>query len=61
MNTREIKVCIEKEPALYNELFSAMVECREYDGCHVLQYSEYCNGEGWMIGEFMLREAGDCL
>ena len=56
MNTREIKVCIEKEPALYDELFSAMMECREYDGCHVLQYSE-SEESGWMTAVFMLREA----
>ena len=58
MSIREVKVCIEKEQALYNELYSAMMDHREYDGCYVMQYSEYRSSEGQMMGEFILRDAG---
>ena len=56
MNTRVIKVNIEKEQALYDELYSAMMEHREYDGCYVMQYSERQEHEG-MVAVFMLRES----
>jgi hypothetical protein len=58
MNKRVIRVCIEKEPELYKELESAMVEHREYDGCYIMQYSEYRNSEYQLIGEYLLCEAG---
>ena len=58
MNNRVIRVCIEKEPKLYEELESAMMNYTQYEGCYIMQYSEYRGSEGWMIGEFMLREAG---
>jgi hypothetical protein len=34
-----------------------MIEHREYDGCYIMQYSEYLNSELQMVGEFMLRDA----
>jgi hypothetical protein len=57
MNRRIIKVFIEKEPERYEELMSATVTHTQYDGCYIMQYSEYLNSELQMIGEFMLREA----
>ena len=56
MATRIINVRIEKEPALYDELYSAMMEHREYDGCYVMQYSESQEHEG-VVAVFMLRES----
>ena len=53
-----IRVCIEKEPELYEELMSATMNHTQYEGCYVMQYSEYRGDEGQMMGEFMLREAG---
>ena len=57
MNRRIIKVFIEKEPERYEELMSATVTHTQYDGCYIMQYSEYLNSELQMIGEFMLRDA----
>jgi len=54
MNTREIRASIDTE--LYNELYLAMMEHREYDGCYVMQYSERQEQEE-MVAVFMLREA----
>ena len=56
MKVREIKVCINKEPALYDELISAMLEHHEYDGCYVTQYSEF-QENGYMVALFILRDA----
>jgi hypothetical protein len=56
MKTRVIKVFIEKEQALYDELMSAMMEHRQYEGGYVMQYNEDRDSEGRMIGKFMLRE-----
>ena len=56
MNTRVIKVNIEKEQALYNELYSAMMEHREYDGGYVMQYTEQ-QENGWTVASFMMRDA----
>jgi hypothetical protein len=56
MSKRVIRICIRKERSLYDELYSAMEEHREYDGCYVMQYSEY-PVDGEMIGQFMLRES----
>lgn len=56
MNIRAIKVYIQREPERYEELMSAMLEHREYNGCYVMLYSEY-EENGWKIGEFMLRDA----
>lgn len=55
MNVREIKVNIDKEPTLYDELYSAMMEGHKYDGCYVMQYSE-SQEEGYKIAIFMLRD-----
>jgi hypothetical protein len=57
MNHRVIKITIHKEPALYDELYSAMAEHREYDGCHIMQYAEYPEN-GYMVATFMLRDVG---
>ena len=56
MATRIINVRIEKEQALYDELYSAMLEHREYEGGYVMQYNEYQEG-GWTIASFMVRDA----
>jgi len=56
MSTRVIKVCIKKEQALYNELYSAMMEHREYEGCYVMQYTEH-QENGWTVASFSLRDA----
>ena len=48
---------VQGRPSGRLDLYSAMMEHREYDGCYVMQYSEYRDSEGRMIGEFMLREA----
>jgi len=55
MNNRTIKVCIEKEQVFYNELYSAMMEHREYDGCYVMQYYE-SQENGYMVALFTLRD-----
>ena len=52
-----IRVNIERERALYDELFSAMLEGREYEGCYIMQCSEHHGGEGQMVAEFTLRDA----
>ena len=57
MNHRVIKVCIEKEQALYDELMSAMMEHRQYEGGYIMQCSEHLGNEGQMVAEFMLRDA----
>ena len=56
MNVREIKVCIKKEPVLYDELITAMLEHHEYDGCYVKQYSEY-QENGYIVALFTMCEA----
>ena len=56
MDTRSIKVNIEKDQALFDALMTATLEHREYDGCFIMMYSEYRGSEGQMIGEFILRE-----
>ena len=54
--TRVIKFNIEQDPELYDELMSAMMEHREYDGCYIMQFSESRGDELQMVGEFILRE-----
>ena len=56
MATRVINVRVEKEQALYDELYSAMMGHREYEGGYVMQYSERQEHEG-MVAVFMLRES----
>lgn len=55
MNPRVIKVCIEREQVLYDELCSAMLEHREHEGGYVMQYSEHQEG-GWTFALFMMRD-----
>ena len=55
MNARVIKVIIHEEQALYDELYSAMMEHREYGGGYVMQYSEH-QVNGQMTAVFMLRQ-----
>jgi len=57
MNTRVIKVSIETEQALYDELMSAMMEHRQYEGGYIMQCSEHRGNQGQMVAEFMLRDA----
>jgi hypothetical protein len=57
MNTRVIKVRIDREQALYEELMSAMMEHRQYEGGYIMQCCEHRGGEGQMVAEFMLRVA----
>jgi len=57
MNTRIIKVSVADERPLYDELMSAMMEDREYDGCYIIQYSEH-QENGYKVAVFMLREVG---
>jgi len=56
MNKRVIKVCIEREPELYEELMAATLNHIQYDGCYIMQYAEYWGDEGQKMGEFMLHE-----
>ena len=56
MTSRVIKVIIHEEQALYDELYSAMMEHREYDGGYVMQYTEQ-HENGLMIATFTLRDA----
>ena len=57
MNTRIIRISIVREQALYDELMSAMMEHREYEGGYIMQCSEHRGGEGQMVAEFTLRDA----
>ena len=57
MYPRIIRVSIERERALYDELFSAMLEGREYEGGYIMQCSEHRGNQGQMVAEFMLRDA----
>ena len=50
------RVPIQEGQVLYNELSSAMVEHRKYDGCNIMQYTEQQDTEG-MLAVFLLREA----
>ena len=57
MNPRIIRVSIEREQALYDELMSAMMEHRQYESGYIMQCSEHRGNEGQMVAEFMLRNA----
>ena len=57
MNTRVIRVSIQREQALYDELMSAMMEHRQYEGGYIMQCSEHRGNQGQMVAEFMLRDA----
>jgi hypothetical protein len=57
MNTRTIRVNINKEKALYDELISAGLNNTEYEGCYVMQWSEHRGDNYQMVAEFMLRES----
>jgi hypothetical protein len=50
------KSVLKKEQALYNELLSAVMEHREYDGGYVMQHSE-SQENGYMVALFTLRDA----
>jgi len=56
MEMRVIRAGIEKERELYEALLSATMNHKEYDGCYVMQYSEYRETDGQMIGVFVLRK-----
>lgn len=55
MKTRTIRVFIEKEPDLYDELVSAMLGHGEYQGCYIEEYTEF-REDGQNIAKFTLRE-----
>jgi hypothetical protein len=55
MSNRTIRVLINKQADLYAELLAAMNEHVEYDGCFIMQYTEYPeNGEA--VAKFTLRD-----
>ena len=56
MNKRVIRVYIDQEPELYEELLSATMNHTQYDGCYVTQYMENLGEELQRMGEFTLRE-----
>jgi len=57
MNTREIRVRIELDRELYEELMSVMMEARDYEGWYIMQYAEHReNCE--RVGVFTLRDGG---
>jgi hypothetical protein len=56
MNTREIRVTIHKEPTRYEDLCIALMEGHEYEGGHIMQYSEL-EEHGQMVAIFLLRDA----
>ena len=55
MDTWEIKVYIDREPALYNELYSACEQGREYQGGIIMMYSE-SDEWGEKVDRFELRD-----
>ena len=57
MTERTIRVYIEKEQDLYEELTTVMLTHGQYQGCYVMQYSETHEG-GRTIAKFTLRESG---
>lgn len=54
MSLRLSRRFIEKERTLYEELLSAMMSLREYNGYYIMQYSE-SQENGQMVGKFILR------
>jgi hypothetical protein len=61
METRTIRINIEQEPELHKELEYALVTHSKYQGCYIMQYMEHRNDEYQLVGEYMLREAGEEL
>jgi len=55
MSNRTIRVLIDKQPDLYDELVSAMLGHGEYQGGYIEQYTEY-HEDGQTIAKFTLRE-----
>lgn len=55
MSHQIIRVIVEEQPELYEELVSAMMGHGEYEGCDVEQYTEY-HENGQTIAKFTLRE-----
>ena len=55
MDIWEIKVYIHREQALYNELYSAFEQGREYQGGIIMMYSE-SDEWGEMVARFELRD-----
>lgn len=52
MKTRTITVHIKAGPEIYVTLMRALNNGTDYEGSHVMQYSEYRNKEGQLVGEF---------
>jgi hypothetical protein len=57
MKTRTITVNIRQQPELHEALMYAMNSGTDYNGWHVMQYSEFRGREGQMVAEFTLRDA----
>ena len=51
-----LRVIVEKQPDLYQELTTAMLTHTRYQGCYVQQYSETQEG-GQTVVKFTLRES----
>jgi hypothetical protein len=54
---KSIRIVIEQQPELYDELIEAMMTHSQYQGCYVVQYSETREG-GQTVARFILRESG---
>ena len=55
MTERIIRIIVEEQPVLYEELMSAMITQGEHVGCRVEQYTEYHEG-GRTLAKFTLRK-----
>lgn len=55
MSNRTIRIIVEDQPDLYEELTTAMLYHGEYQGCYIEQYTEYPE-DGQTLAKFTLRE-----
>ena len=55
MTDRTIRVSAERQPDLYDDLVSAMLNHGQYDDCYIEEYTEY-HEDGQTIAKFTLRE-----
>lgn len=56
METRVTTVNIKAEPVRYKALMHALHNNTDYEGWHVMQYTECRNNEGVLVGQFSLVE-----
>ncbi|MBW1791459.1 MAG: hypothetical protein JRJ14_04200 [Deltaproteobacteria bacterium] len=61
MKERVIRVYKDKEPELYEELVSAVMNHTQYDGCYVMQYMEHPGENLQTVAEFTLREQSGAI